>query len=63
MQASSLGWYLHEQPAPLLKKENGVKSTIQTDPCDYKGHTHTKSRNGAPSFSREGEWEGGVGVR
>ena len=41
MQASSLGWHLHEQPAPLLKKENGVKSTIQTDSCDYKRHTHT----------------------
>ena len=28
---------------PLLKheKENGVKSTIQTDPGDYKGHTHS----------------------
>ena len=23
-----------------MKTENGVKSTIQTDPCDYKGHTH-----------------------
>ena len=27
---------------PLLKKDgNSIKSTIQTDPCDSKGHTHT----------------------
>ena len=29
-------------PPQKMKTENGVKSTIQTDPCDYKGHTHTQ---------------------
>ena len=36
MQASSLGWYLHGQPAPLLKK----KFYIFTDGS----HTHTHAR-------------------
>ena len=38
---ASLAWLGKQLPCPLLKNENGVKSTIQTDPCDYKVHTHT----------------------
>ena len=34
--------HLLRPPAQKMKTENGVKSTIQTDPCDYKGHTHTQ---------------------
>ena len=38
MQASSLGWYLHEQPAPLLKTEQ-----IKRIPVTTRGtHTHTR---------------------
>ena len=31
-------------PCSNMKTENGVKSTIQTDPCDYKGHTLMDTR-------------------
>ena len=33
-------------PCSNMKTENGVKSTIQTDPCDNKGHTHTRLPKG-----------------
>ena len=35
-----------------MKTENGIKSTIQTDPCDYKGHTHTPPQGEAKIKAR-----------
>ena len=40
MQPPSLDNQLHPWGCPPAQNENGVKSRIQTDPCDYKGHTH-----------------------
>ena len=43
MQASSLGWYLHEQPAPLLETKRKRKQ-FQRIPVTTRGtHTHRDS--------------------
>ena len=42
LEVSSLsGDFKNAHRSSAQKNDNGVKSTIQTDPCDYKGHTHT----------------------
>ena len=57
MQASSLGWYLHEQPAPLLKtkeKFNGI-------PMSPRGtHTHARA---AIHFDEPGAAMAGFALR